>query len=241
MESSDPRPASSSKADQAYQAIRERISDGTFGPGTRLVLDQLAREFQISPVPVREAVRRLEAEGYVVFQRNLGAEVARIDAAAYGQSMQTLAIIEGAATAFAAGELSKAHLAAARRVNRQMAASLADFDPVAFTRYNHEFHQILYSHCPNDHLLRIVEREWDRLNAIRRSTFAFVPDRARAAIIEHDRLLELIGGNAPIDEIEAFARLHRWRTASTFLDRAAAGNTVPGVRYPTTEAGEVTV
>ena len=51
------------KHEQAYSIIRERIFNGTYVPGYRLVIDGLARELGISPVPIREAIRRLEAEG----------------------------------------------------------------------------------------------------------------------------------------------------------------------------------
>src|SRR5262245_45003271 len=68
-----------SRFELAYTTIRQRILNGAYGPGYRLVLDELAREIGMSPVPVREAVRRLEAEGYVDFQRNVGARVATFD------------------------------------------------------------------------------------------------------------------------------------------------------------------
>ncbi|MBO0873278.1 MAG: GntR family transcriptional regulator [Pseudonocardia sp.] len=51
------------QADRADHAIKQRVEDGTYGPGHRLVLDQLARELSVSPVPVREAVRRQEGRG----------------------------------------------------------------------------------------------------------------------------------------------------------------------------------
>src|SRR5690348_12410648 len=72
-----------SKADAAYEWIRAGILEGTYGAGHRLVLERLASEIGVSPVPVREALRRLEAEGYVEFQRNVGATVRTIDAAGY--------------------------------------------------------------------------------------------------------------------------------------------------------------
>jgi hypothetical protein len=68
-----------SRVDYAHRTIRERIIGGTYGPGYRLVLEELARGLGVSTVPVREAVRRLEAEGYVDFQRNIGARVASFD------------------------------------------------------------------------------------------------------------------------------------------------------------------
>ena len=68
-----------SKHQRAYAVIRQRILDGVYQPGHRLVIDALATEFGVSPVPVREAIRRLEAEGRIVYRHNAGARVAPID------------------------------------------------------------------------------------------------------------------------------------------------------------------
>lgn len=212
-------PGKTSKADVAYDAIRAGIVDGTYPPGSRLVIDQLVRDLEVSAVPIREAVRRLEAGGYVTFQANLGATVATIDAAAYGESMQTLAVLEGAATALAARQLGTAQIEEARHINEDMRASLERLDPVHFTAGNHAFHRIIYSACPNTHLCAVIEREWDRLTAIRRSTFAFVPERAWEAVMEHAELLDLVAKRSSVETIESFARGHRMRTANRFLEK----------------------
>jgi DNA-binding GntR family transcriptional regulator len=212
-----------SKADVAYDGIRERIGDGTYGPGSRLVLSQLAAEIGVSVVPVREALRRLAAEGYVDFRRNLGATVAAIDATAYGETMETLAILEATATSLAAPHLGRQDILAARRVNAAMADSLDRLDLARFDELNHELHEILYAACPNAYLLGLVERERARLRGIRRPGYAFVPDRAKQAVTEHGRLIDLIAGQAPPAEIEECARAHRMRTAHRFLERSGAG------------------
>ena len=92
------RPRTTSKSQAAYDAVRERILDRTYEPGYRLVLQTIADELKCSVVPVREAIRRLEAEGLVVFTQNKGATVAEVDAELYLNTMQTLAILEGSAT-----------------------------------------------------------------------------------------------------------------------------------------------
>ena len=76
--------------------------DGTYSPGYRLVLAKIAEDLGVSVVPVREAIRRLEAEGLVKFERNVGATVSGIDPTEYLYTMQTLSIVEGAATALSA-------------------------------------------------------------------------------------------------------------------------------------------
>ncbi|MER6796921.1 GntR family transcriptional regulator, partial [Amycolatopsis mediterranei] len=90
------------KSQLAYETIKARILAGRYGPGYRLVLDQIGRELDVSAVPVREALRRLEAEELIEFERNVGARVVATDPVAYQHAMQTVAIVEGAATGLAA-------------------------------------------------------------------------------------------------------------------------------------------
>lgn len=216
----DVGPKAVSKADQAYEAIRQWIVEGVYEPGERLVLDRIARELEVSVVPVREALRRLEAEGYVTFERNVGARVSMVETPAYGESMEILAILEGAATALAVGHLTKGDLQAARRINTRMATKVGHLDPVDFTASNKEFHERLYRRCPNRLLVAEIEGEWSRLAVIRRSTYVFVPKRAPEAIEEHRALLEAIAEGAPEREIELLVREHTLATAHAFLDRA---------------------
>nr|WP_309248181.1 GntR family transcriptional regulator [Rothia santali] len=214
-------PAELSKAQRAHAWIREGIAAGRFTPGYRLVLSSIAASLEMSVVPVREAIRRLEAEGLVTFERNVGARVAMVDEGSYRLSMETLGILEGAATALAAPHVTPEGLAEARELNARLAASLEDFDPHSFTEANHAFHQALFVHCPNERLIELVNAEWERLGRVRDSTFAFVPGRARESVAEHARILDLIEAAAPPDEIEAAARGHRTATLESYLNSPA--------------------
>ncbi|WP_433260107.1 GntR family transcriptional regulator [Actinosynnema sp. CS-041913] len=219
MSTVDGTPAAGlSKAQHAYQVIRSRIADGTYGSGHRLVLGSLAKEFRVSPVPIREAVRLLQAEGLVHFERNVGATVAAVDPVEYRHTMQALAIVEGAATALAAPHVTDAVLAQAREVNDRMRACLRAFDPLVFTQLNHEFHETLYAPCPNPALVELVQRGWSKLATIRESTFSFIPARAEASVAEHDQLLELIRARAGAEWVEHCARAHRMATIAAFVD-----------------------
>ena len=206
-----------SKSERAYRVIKSRISDGSYGPGYRLVLGVLAKDLAVSTVPVREAIRLLEAEGFVQFERNVGAQVAAINPVEYRYTMQTLAIVEGAATGLAASRLTPGALDRAADINGALRASLRAFDPRAFTRLNHEFHEVLFGPCPNPHLVDLVHRGWARLAAIRESSFSFVPGRARESVAEHDRLLALLRAGAGPERVEQCARAHRIATMDAFL------------------------
>jgi DNA-binding GntR family transcriptional regulator len=214
-----------SKSERAYEWLRDRIAEREYAAGHRLVLGAIADELDMSVVPVREAIRRLEAEGLVSFERNVGARVAYLDETEYVYSMQTLGLVEGSATALSAPHLTHQDLDRALEVNEHLHALLDDFDPHEFTQLNQQFHSVLYEPCPNPHILDLVHRGWGRLATLRDSTFAFVPGRAHHSVAEHVEIVDLIrAGAAPID-IELAARNHRWRTMDAFI--AARHNDTP--------------
>src|SRR4051794_16581980 len=100
-----------SVVDQAYIAIRDRIDDGRLARGTRLHQEDLAAELGVSRTPVREALRRLAAEGRVELLTNRGARVAGIDLNAMPEPYEARLVIEPGAAALAARRgLSSAQL-----------------------------------------------------------------------------------------------------------------------------------
>lgn len=207
-----------SKSQLAYDFVKHRIESGDYTPGFRLVLGTIATELGVSVVPVREAIRMLEAEGLVHFERNVGAQVAMVDPREYEVTMQTLSLVEGWATAASAPHMTPDDVARARAINDAMARSLDNLDPVEFTRLNLDFHTVIFEHCPNPHIRELVDRGWARLRALRQSIFTFVPGRARESVLEHERILSLIESGADALELELAARNHRLATLEAFLD-----------------------
>lgn len=206
-----------SKSQRAYHWIKERIALQEFTPGYRLVLGTIAGELDMSVVPVREAIRQLEAEGLVMFERNVGARVSMVDDTQYRFSMQALSILEGAATALSARALNADDVRRARSVNELMIETLDHFDPRAFTALNQEFHAILFERCANPRMLELVRSEWARLGHLRDSTFSFVPGRAAESVREHENILRLIENSAPLGEIEKASRRHRSATLDAYM------------------------
>ena len=210
-----------SKSQLAYDYLRDRIARHELSPGYRLVLQGIADELAMSVVPVREAIRRLEAEGLVTYERNVGARVAMVDENGYVDAMQALGVVEGAATGLSARAISTADLQRATEVNDHLRSLLDHFDPHAFTALNRQFHSVLFESCPNQLLLDMVHRGWAQLSGLRDSTFAFVPGRAHDSVAEHTHILDLITREADPLEIEIAARNHRWATMRAFLDARA--------------------
>lgn len=206
-----------SKSQIAYDWIRERIAGHQYGPGYRLVLGSIANELQMSVVPVREAIRRLEAERLVTFEKNVGARVSVVDEDEYVHTMQTLSLVEGFATRLAAPHITDDDLARAAEINDRMRRLLDDFDAYRYTQLNQQFHQVLFDRCPNPHILDLVGRGWSRLAGLRDTTFALIPGRPHHSVDEHDQILTLLRDGADPLEIEMTTRNHRLRTLDAFV------------------------
>ena len=223
-----------SKSQIAYEWIRERIAGHQYSPGYRLVLGAIANELQMSVVPVREAIRRLEAERLVTYEKNVGARVSVVDEDEYVHTMQTLSLVEGYATRLATPLLTAEDLARAAEINRRMRRLLDDFDAYRYTQLNQQFHTVLFDRCPNPHITDLVGRGWSRLAGLRDSTFALIPGRPHDSVDEHDRILDMIRGGANPLDIEMATRNHRLRTLDAFL---AARHPVPSMTTATTTEG----
>jgi DNA-binding GntR family transcriptional regulator len=210
------KPKPLTKQERAYRAIRERILDGSYGPGYRIVIDSLADELSISALPVREAIRRLEAEGLVVYRANAGAQVAPAEPGVFEEEATVLALLEGYATALAAPHLDEADIQRLRDVNASMVEAMEELDPLRFGRLNHEFHALINDHCPNAALLEMLRELARRLDAKRRTVFVHIPYRGKTSVAEHDELIELLARRAPAAEVEAAARNHKLNTVQSF-------------------------
>jgi DNA-binding GntR family transcriptional regulator len=206
------------KQERVYRAIRERILDGEYGPGYRVVIDSLAEEFNVSALPVREAIRRVEAEGLVVYRPNAGATVAPAEPGVFDEEMTVLGLLEGYATALAAPQLGEPEVERLREINAQMVAAIDRMDSLGFGRLNQEFHAVINEHCPNAALVSMLHDVARRLDAIRRTVFVQIPYRGSQSVAEHEEIIELIANHAPGEEIEAAARRHKLHTVESFRE-----------------------
>jgi DNA-binding GntR family transcriptional regulator len=218
-----------SKQERTYAVLRERILDGTYGPGYRLVIDAIARELEVSPMPVREAIRRLEAEGWVIYRANQGAQVAPVDTGSWKEVMVTLALLEGYATAAAAPELRAADRRRLRATNKKMRGAIDRLDLMQVSRFNHEFHGLIYERCPNSYLRRELAGTNERLNTLRATVFVYIPTRGNESAAEHDAIVDLIEEAVDPARIEREARRHKLRTVEAYETRLAEADRVPAL------------
>jgi DNA-binding GntR family transcriptional regulator len=192
-----------SLAGQAYARLREAIDAGELKPGMRLREEDLAARLEMSRTPLREAVRRLEAEGF--FTRDSRTLVVMtLDHQAVSELYAMREVLEGTVAAFAARHASDGEVALLRDLHTIEAGLLAR--PQELARHNERFHSALYGAAHNRYLLKALSALRDARALLGASTLLDA-DRAAQAHAEHDAIVSAVEARDP-GKAEAAARDH---------------------------------
>lgn len=205
-----------SKTDDVYRELRQRITTGQYVAGYRLVIDTLAREFGVSAIPVREAIRRLEAERLVVFQPHVGAQVIRVDDITYEEVLTVRARLEGWAAALAAPYIGSPDLDTLRALAQHMDAALDGANLLAYDAINRQFHQTIRQRCPNQYLVEQIDQCSAKLDCVRSTIFTLIPSRARESLQEHYQILQSLAEHAPPHVLERLVEDHHLQTLTAY-------------------------
>lgn len=141
--------------------LRADILAGRIPPGTRLRQDELAARFGTSRIPVREALRQLEAEALVVNDTHRGARVAPLTLDETLQRLEIRSALETAALRLAVPAMSRLDFEALERILDGYDASE---DPAEWTRANWAFHTALYAPCARPVLLGMIEANFAKVD-----------------------------------------------------------------------------
>lgn len=169
--------------------IRDGILDGTLPGGARLDQVQLAEDLNVSLVPVREALKKLEAEGFVQIVPRRGAFVNKTSSKDMEDLYFAREILEGQAGYYAAEKLSDYVLDKLRLLHKQMNETLTEHDFDRFAEYNREYHFTIYQAADNSYLSNMISTLWD-LSERYRSRYVYTKDRAATIQEEHQQILD---------------------------------------------------
>lgn len=147
-----------SVADQVYAVLRERIAGGEIERGSRLHQEELASELGVSRTPVREALRRLAAEGLVDLFANRGARVATATNEQLRSSYETRLVVEPGAARVAAERRLEQPLALMRAALRD--EGRAGPSSVKHFKANRDFHLAIVEGTGNPQLVQFMEHVW---------------------------------------------------------------------------------
>jgi DNA-binding GntR family transcriptional regulator len=147
-------------AEKAFDTLHAAIITGRLRPGARLPIEELAELLEMSPMPIREAVRRLDAAGLVENIPHRGARVTELSTRDLGEVYEARLALEVLAIRRAAERFSDAHATEARRCLNEL-TQLADGASAAASSAHTRFHFALYAAADSNWLLRLIVPGWE--------------------------------------------------------------------------------
>jgi DNA-binding GntR family transcriptional regulator len=177
------------KEEQVADFLREGIISGAFPRGSRLKQAEIAERLQLSITPVREALKLLEAEGYVTGDSYRGVSVSPFDASASEEVLELRLVLESRLLRGTAERLTAQDFTTLRALADEFEQAFNVGDRAAARGVNYRFHRHLYSLADMPQTLHFVQILWarypfDLINA--------VEGRGQEAAKEHDEILRAL-------------------------------------------------
>lgn len=139
------------------ESLRERILNGEFKEGEALVQETIAAEYEVSRMPVREAIRQLEASGLVIIKMHKGAFVNSIPVDQIAELFELRALLECEIFAHAIPRMTPTHINEAKSVLIQLEEAYHSKDIKLWGKLNWEFHRSLYVSADRIQTLQIIQ------------------------------------------------------------------------------------
>jgi DNA-binding GntR family transcriptional regulator len=183
------RPLATTKEQQVAEFLREKILSGFFRRGQKLKQDEIAKLLDISITPVREALKLLEAQGYVVSASHRGAVVSPFHIDKAVELFELRMLLEGRLTRAAAKRIKPADLAALEELKDAIATALQEGNREVLRAANFRFHFQFYAVADQPQTLDFVRILWAKYPF---DLVGIIPGRHARANAEHITFLEAL-------------------------------------------------
>jgi DNA-binding GntR family transcriptional regulator len=175
-----------------YDHLRQLMNTGQLRPGSYLDLNALALDLGISRTPLRDALLRLECEGFVEILNRKGVRITRLTLDRIRHIYEILGALESTVLRNVGGRITSQIVARMDALNREMAGALDGADFAHYYDANLAFHDAYRDLSDNQELMRHMQLLKQRLYDFPRLK-GFVPEWERASIGEHQALVRLLG------------------------------------------------
>lgn len=187
--------------DEAYTTLKDLILSEELPPGTFLSERLLAARLEMSKTPVRSALERLQAEGFLIISPQQGVMVREIPLGEIVDLFDIRIALETFVVRQLAGNLSKIQIQSLRENLAAQAACIPTQDVTQSTRLDEDFHLLLCSFQQNREIVRVMLGLRDRLTRVISRVFRRAPNRFEASYADHQGIFEaLVEGNGKLAE-----------------------------------------
>lgn len=199
-----------------FETLREAIINATLRPGERLMEIQMAEEMGVSRTPVREAIRKLELEGFVVMVPRKGAYVAGISMKDIADVFEIRAAMEALAAGLAAERITEEELEELERILVTIGECVKNNDLEKLIEVDTEFHDILFKASRNERLVQIVSNLREQIQRFRTASLS-TPGRMKYALEEHKKIVEAVS-ERNVELAQSLAREHIENAENSMLE-----------------------
>ncbi len=179
------------KSEAVRRQLRQRIIGREFKPGQKIVISEIAKEFGISGIPVREAIKKLESEGLVKFTPHVGAVVNAIAPNEFLEIYLMRIELEALATRLSAPHMELEDISALKSLVNEAERAIKKGKTDILGALNKSFHLKIYKTAPYPFLYRTIVDLWERFELMQ-CVFAYVPQRAVPSWDEHKVIVEAL-------------------------------------------------
>jgi DNA-binding GntR family transcriptional regulator len=194
----------------AYRHIRRALVDGQLAPGQRIVASAVARAAGISRIPVMQALRRLESEGFVRINPHRDVVVSSLSAEEFRERFLLMAALESLCLREAGGKIEPAFLRRLRAVQEEIAAARVAGNTARAVAADSEFHRLLWEISGLKQVVSVLQNVWDRGEYYRVIMHARRGGFAAESLAEHEEILNALEARDVARAAQAVER-HRLR------------------------------
>lgn len=200
---------------KVYESIRDAIISGKFPPGTKLTVDKLSAELDVSRTPVKEALVRLEREGLVENIPRRGMFVKKIKLEDAIEIYELREILESFAIRKVAESIDKETLDILTELLSKGEEYISERNLKKYSDIDERFHKILWDKSGNKRLAKILENIRSQIRLLMTSSVT-VEGRAYHSLIEHKNIVSALEKKDP-DLAERYMRIHVRNTKDIVL------------------------
>lgn len=204
--------------------LRDAINKGVLSPGERLMEIQIAEEMGVSRTPVREAIRKLELEGFVVMIPRRGTYVANISIKDINEVYEIRTALDILAGGLAAERINDEEIEEMRQLLVLTEKYIEEKNLNEIIEIDSKFHDVLYTASRNERLVNIINNLREQITSIRGQSMNY-PGRLADTLNEHREIVESIA-TRDIDRAQEAVRVHLENAEQTLLQAIDEGEKI---------------
>ena len=204
---------------KVYRVLKEAIIKGFLEPGTKLLENKLAGEMHVSRTPIREAIQKLAAEGFIKIAPNQTLIVTEVSLEDVKEVLQIRGVLEGLVAHIAAKKITRQEIDELEEIVTQMGLYVTKKDLTSYCKVDDEFHNLILNVCGNKWIINIRDNLGNFIYRFRIKSLS-VPGRLKCSLEEHQKIMESLKKHNS-EEADKLSQIHMENTVINILKNVA--------------------